>query len=168
MKLNLCCGGNIIDGWQNEDISMNITCPLPVASSSRTHVLIEHGLEHVTPQQAWNCLAEIHRVLKPGGIVRVCVPDIARIWKLANENYMRAAGCVLKSECVRAAIFNHGHAGAWTVELLEVVMQSIGFTTERCDYGQSRHVELHGVDGHGKVVGDEVARIETSVVEGTK
>lgn len=168
MKLNLCCGGNILEGWQNEDLSMDITKPLPLENRSCSHVLIEHGLEHVTPQQAWNCLSSVYQALKPSGVVRVCVPDISRIWKLADAKYMGAAQCKTFNDCVRAAIFNHGHQGAWTAELLETVMQAIGFKTERCSYGESKHIELAGVDGHGKVVGDDIARIETSVIEGTK
>lgn len=168
MKLNLCCGGNRLDGWSNHDMDMDISKALPVANHSCTHVLIEHGLEHVTPQLAYMCLEEIHRVLKPGGVARVCIPDIARIWRLASVEYIKVAKCRTNSDCVRAAVFNHGHAGAWTAELLETVMQAIGFTTERCSYGESPHVELVGVDGHGKVVGENIARIETSIIEGTK
>lgn len=168
MKLNFGCGSNHLEGWKNMDIDVRIDRPLPFTNASASFILAEHVTEHVSPQEAWNFLSECHRVLQPGGIVRVCVPDIARIWKLANENYRRAAMAQTNADCVYAAIFKHGHQGAYTAELLEVVMQSIGFATERCSYGESRHVELHGVDGHGKVVSDEVARIETSVVEGTK
>jgi predicted SAM-dependent methyltransferase len=168
MKLNLCCGGNLPVGWRNCDLDMDISKSLPIASNVCTHVLLEHGLEHISPRLAYMCLEEIHRVLMPGGVARVCVPDIARIWKLANAKYMEVARCHSKAQCVRAAVFNHGHQGIWTVELLEAVMQSIGFATERCNYGESNHAELSGIDGHGRVVGDDNARIETSVVEGTK
>lgn len=168
MKLNLCCGGNILEGWRNRDMDCDIRRPLMDGDETFNFVLIEHGLEHVTPQQAWNCLEEIHRVLKPGGVVRVCIPDITRIYRLCDARYMDAAMVVTRGAAVWACVFNHGHQGAWTVELLETVMQAIGFKTERCNYGESIHAELSGVDGHGKVVGDDIARIETSVVEGTK
>jgi SAM-dependent methyltransferase len=38
-----------------------------------------HVLEHLHPDVAEACLREVHRVLAPGGIVRVSVPDLDRI-----------------------------------------------------------------------------------------
>lgn len=57
----------------------------PYASSSFEAIFSAHMLEHLPPAVAANCLAECLRVLKPGGVMRVGVPDLD-LWV---ENYDR-------------------------------------------------------------------------------
>lgn len=40
------------------------------------YVYSSHLIEHLYPQEAAHCLAEIYRVLRPGGILRIAVPDL--------------------------------------------------------------------------------------------
>ncbi len=65
-------------------ISENITLhdlkkPLPFVSNSVDAVFHSHVLEHIDREHVKEFLAEIHRVLRPGGIHRVCVPDLELI-----------------------------------------------------------------------------------------
>lgn len=53
---------------------------LPFADASFDLVTIKHALEHVT--EPLKALAEIHRVLRPGGVALVVVPDAA-YWKIS-------------------------------------------------------------------------------------
>lgn len=173
MKLNFGCGGNRLEGWINMDAEVPIEKPLPFPDSSADFILAEHVVEHVTPQQAWNFFEECRRVLKVGGVLRVCVPDVEKIWLSRNAAYGEAVkagghGDGSNKGNVRAAIFDHGHQGAWTQSLLGIIMEAVGFFVEYECYGQSHHDSLHGIDGHGTAVGREVAQVETSVVEGTK
>lgn len=55
---------------------LDLTRRFPFADSSIDAVLASHVLEHLTADEARSCMAEIHRVLRPGGIVRVAVPDL--------------------------------------------------------------------------------------------
>jgi predicted SAM-dependent methyltransferase len=48
---------------------------LPAKDSSVTFVFSEHFLEHLFFDEALALLVECHRILTPGGIVRVVVPD---------------------------------------------------------------------------------------------
>jgi predicted SAM-dependent methyltransferase len=64
------------DWFPGIDLCWDITRGLPVPSAHFRGVYSEHCLEHVTLAQAREVLAEIHRVLLPGGDVRLVVPDV--------------------------------------------------------------------------------------------
>jgi SAM-dependent methyltransferase len=49
--------------------------PFPLDDESVDQVLSEHALEHIDAASVAQLFAEFHRVLKPGGWVRVSVPD---------------------------------------------------------------------------------------------
>ena len=58
---------------------LDITRPFPFRDSSVDAVLASHVLEHLTRQEAADCVREIHRVLRPGGVLRVAVPDLDEV-----------------------------------------------------------------------------------------
>lgn len=55
---------------------LDLTGPFPFADGSIDAVLASHVLEHLTRDEAQRCVAEIRRVLRPGGVVRIAVPDL--------------------------------------------------------------------------------------------
>lgn len=172
--LNLGCGANHLPSpWRNHDMDMDIRMPLPFKDSSVSRINIEHTLEHGTPKEAWNFLVEAHRVLERHGVIRIAIPDVSRMWRKMTAEYAEVVknggfGDGTPSSCIKAAIFCHGHQSVWTAGMLCIVLTAIEFRTKICEYGHSLHPELCGVEGHGKVVGESIARVETSVVEGTK
>src|SRR5437868_928144 len=78
MKLNLGAGGNILAGWHNHDLDMDITKRLPFDDNTIDAIFIEHCLEHVHLHDAMRFLEEAHRVLVPGGMIRITVPSIVK------------------------------------------------------------------------------------------
>jgi SAM-dependent methyltransferase len=48
----------------------------PFADNEIDNVFSSHMLKHLHPQDAERCLRETHRVLKPGGVARIVVPDL--------------------------------------------------------------------------------------------
>jgi predicted SAM-dependent methyltransferase len=82
LKLNLGCGPDIKPGYVNidlgdkADLRLDLREPLPFSGNSCSMVQSEHFLEHLSyPGDAMRFLAECFRVLRPGGIFRVGVPD---------------------------------------------------------------------------------------------
>jgi SAM-dependent methyltransferase len=55
---------------------LDLTRPFPFQTASIDAVLASHVLEHLTVAEARSCVAEVHRVLKPGAVLRVAVPDL--------------------------------------------------------------------------------------------
>ncbi len=97
-KLNIGCGANFHEGWCNIDLSAadpgviqyDIRRGLPFDDNTFDVVYHSHLLEHLTPQQGRDLLAECHRVLRPDGIVRIVVPDLERIAQLYLEMLQKA------------------------------------------------------------------------------
>lgn len=89
--LNICLGSGDrpIEGYVNLDLNPHAPIvdvvhdldrfPWPFESNSADHIVMEHCLEHVTDH--CRAMKELHRILKPGGTVRIEVPHFT--WQLA-------------------------------------------------------------------------------------
>jgi predicted SAM-dependent methyltransferase len=172
MKLNFGCGTNVLAGWQNYDHEINIEQPLPFDRHQADYILAEHVVEHIDYYAALKFFKECRRVLKPGGIARIAVPSIERIWKHGCYTYfgwVHYKGWAPTQDArgaIDAMLFKHGHRAPWTASLLEVTLYAAGFETIVArDPGLSDHEALRGVEGHGKVIGDAFNAIETIICE---
>lgn len=85
--LNLGCGRRRHPDWTNADLvpagpdvlAVDLRRPLPFAAATFTAAYASHVIEHLVPVEAHRLLREIHRVLAPGGVVRIVVPDLEGI-----------------------------------------------------------------------------------------
>ncbi len=62
---------------------VNLSRPFPFGDNEIDNVFSAHVLEHLYRDQVRNCVREVYRVLKPGGVFRVSVPDL----DIAVRNY---------------------------------------------------------------------------------
>lgn len=65
--------------WAKGIIVHDVRKPLPFPDSTFVAVYASHLLEHLFLQEAKTLLSECFRVLKPGGVLRVVVPDLRAI-----------------------------------------------------------------------------------------
>jgi ubiquinone/menaquinone biosynthesis C-methylase UbiE len=88
MKLvNIGCGSVFHPDWVNLDVlpqtkevqSYDIRDTLPFLSQEIDVCYSSHVLEHLSREQAKSFLTDCDRVLKPGGIIRIVVPDLEMI-----------------------------------------------------------------------------------------
>jgi predicted SAM-dependent methyltransferase len=85
--LNIACGNRYDANWVNIDFSAasagviqhNILSGLPFENDTFDAIYSGHFLEHLTPEQADFFLKECYEKLKPGGIIRIVVPDLENI-----------------------------------------------------------------------------------------
>jgi len=83
LKLNLGCGPNIKKEWINIDMQggrevyeFDLREPLPLPDGSCSMIYSEHFFEHIEyPQPAEDLLRDYARLLQPGGILSIGVPD---------------------------------------------------------------------------------------------
>jgi len=80
VKLNIGAGAQPIQGWVNIDRKTGGEAfPLPYQSDSIEEIRASHILEHFSFRDAAKALAEWVRVLKPGGVLRIAVPDVDKV-----------------------------------------------------------------------------------------
>lgn len=82
MKLNLGAGSKPIEGWANLDgAQCNTLYPLGLKDGCASEIRASHVLEHFAHGEVLDVLKDWVRVLKPGGLMRIAVPDLERIAK---------------------------------------------------------------------------------------
>jgi len=64
--------------WPDSILIHDVRKELPFAASSIDYVYTSHFLEHNSPDDARKIVSNVLKVLKPGGVLRVVVPDLAR------------------------------------------------------------------------------------------
>lgn len=87
--VNVACGSSYLTGtpWLNLDYgdnlpdvkAANLLEPLPLPDNGAEVVYCSHFLEHVPRESVPGLLREFHRVLAPGGSLRLVTPDLENI-----------------------------------------------------------------------------------------
>ncbi len=89
LRINLGCGPVYVEDpdWVNFDFSAsspwvtkaNLLKRLPLANGTVSVVYSSHFLEHVPRDSVNNLLADCLRVLEPGGVIRLVLPDLENL-----------------------------------------------------------------------------------------
>lgn len=90
LRVALGSGTTPPDGWVGLDFhrkgdnvyKADLRMPLPLRDASVSAVLAEHVLEHLFYDELEPLMAELWRVIRPGGVLRVVSPDACAIARL--------------------------------------------------------------------------------------
>jgi predicted SAM-dependent methyltransferase len=170
LLVNIGAGSHGKAGWVNVDVAAhpNVDClydcrrSLPFADRSVRGIFCEHFLEHLDyTEEVPYFLSECLRVLEPGGVIRIVVPDIRRYM----EAYVRGGwkrlekirplkpgrrdayfGCRYNT---RMELLNvvlrqgHQHKFGYDLETLRFLLERYGFARiARRGFGRSASPEL--------------------------
>jgi predicted SAM-dependent methyltransferase/polyisoprenoid-binding protein YceI len=174
LRLHVGSGSQRLEGWVNIDRQAlpgvdfvgDVTEGLPFENAEA--VFAEHFLEHLPLDQAVAFLVEAHRVLAPGGRIRLSTPNLD--WVVATQY---AAPRDDGDRRVRALRLNrsfHGwsHRFLWNRELLADVLAAVGFDDVRWyRHGESDWAPMRGLERH-EVYADEPDLPHVLVVEARK
>lgn len=191
-KLQLGAGLNPLPGWLCTDITpkrpgiafLDATRPFPFPDQSFDYISSEHMIEHLSYADGQRMLRECHRVLKPGGKIRVATPDLQVLLALNSaqptplaERYMRwiterflPGQPVHPVFVINNAFRNWGHQFLYDAETLQAALAQAGFVhMTRHSPGQSDDPALRGLEAHGDHIGDnELNAFETMVFEASR
>jgi predicted SAM-dependent methyltransferase len=149
LRLHLGCGGESKAGWVNVDllgdpveVAWNLAHPLPFKAGSASAVFHEHLLEHLPLEDGAALMRECYRVLKPGGVLRVGVPDAGRLIRSYADDrvYLEQLhpGRPTAMIAVQELFYWHRHCAMFDTETLCVFFKATGFPNPRSrDFGDS-------------------------------
>ncbi len=153
--LNVGCGYGLHPGFVNMDIIWKpgvlvwdigriARDPLPFRDGTFKGIYTEHCLEHIELDEARANMREWHRVLKPGGIVRIIVPDgeiyidgwIAhRSGKAVELPYARQWGEATPMMSINR-VSRDAHKYLYDYETMALLLREAGFRDVRkCSFG---------------------------------
>lgn len=167
--VNFGAGGAGREGWVNVDgfQQPGVNClldgraPMPFTDGSVAGLYSEHFFEHLGyPEEAVGFLRECHRVLQPGAVLRLIVPDgAAYLRAYAEPGWDALAGIrpldsahqdpygrsyETRMELVNE-VFRQGgeHKFAYDCETLELLLKKAGFAqVRRLQFGESAEPKL--------------------------
>lgn len=160
MKLNLGGGRVAIPDFINIDVEGKgakydlSRFPWPVADGAVAEILASHILEHFTRHIGREFLQECWRILRPGGVLRLAVPDydvfadcmVSGDWTRVDGYRWTDANFFFGGDPESEPRAHWRHKYAYTFGLLEHILREIGFVmvTRRgpCELDNMEHASF--------------------------
>lgn len=154
MKINVGSGEELLDGYTNvdlrdvADVQADVR-DLPFPSGSVDEVRAFNVLEHLSEFDYPSALVEWHRVLKPGGILRVQVPNMHALCVQIAARFQSPGGQAIEG-LIRNVYGGHRfgengeldtHHWGWTPAYLHAVLSDHGFDTLSNDEALNMTIE---------------------------
>ena len=152
-RLNWGCGVWTPAGWINSDIkqahgidiSADIRQGLPLEGDSIDYIVSIHALNEMPYDGLLPALQELRRVLKPGGVLRLVLPDLLKgvhAYERGDRDYFLVPDDDVKSLGAKLIVqlFWYGYSRTlFTSEFIEEMLYKAGFErVDHCSYQQTR------------------------------
>ncbi len=191
--LQLGAGVNSLKNWFNtdyfprQDVSfLDVTKVFPVQSDSFDYVFSEHHIEHINYKDAQFMLKEVFRIMKKGGVMRICTPDLNRYMKTYFEedamnapfvsevlekwiksgfynakNYIPAPGQENISFFVNDIFLNYEHKFIYDAQTLIKLLKDTGFSEVYMSTATKSDIEaLNNIETHVGNVASHTLAVE--------
>lgn len=174
-RIHLGSGRVHLDGWLNVDMQalpgvdyvLDATEGLPFRDVEA--LFAEHFLEHLHLADAVEFLLDVHRILRPGGVLRLSTPNLEWVWATHHPG----AGADPELQALSALHINRGFHGwghhfLWNRALLGRALAACGFTDLRWHrHGESDRALFRALERH-ETYADAPDLPHVLVVEATK
>jgi len=155
LYVHVGCGDQRLPGWVNVDRQplpsvdrvVDVTQGLPFEDVEA--LFAEHFLEHLPLDEALAFLLETHRVLAPGGRLRLTTPNLD--WVVAAHYAVGVPEAEARARALHLNRAFHGwsHRFLWNREILAEALVASGFDEVRfCDRGESDWPPFRGLERH--------------------
>jgi len=168
-KLHIGCGTVYKDGWinidnnsdnniQKLDLNWDLRKSLPFPDDSVDFIYNEHFLEHLTVEEGILAIKDFYRVLKPGGVMRIAMPDLEstvsvyfeKDWKEKYKSFYKKFGLTFiqtRAENININFRWWGHKWLYDWEELERRLKEAGCRNiKQCQIFQSEHLDLQNLE----------------------
>ena len=130
---------------------------IPFPDACAQAIFSSHFFEHITRADAERLLAEALRVLEPGGLIRISVPDLAWLVSEYERGAKRAVVDGIFDADGRGEYARHRYM--YDEEMLGGLLAGAGFTeVERCRFREGRVPDLDVLDNREGSLVMEAAR----------
>jgi predicted SAM-dependent methyltransferase len=159
MRLHLGSGKEHLAGWINIDNQplegvdqvLDVTHGLPFEDVD--FIFAEHFIEHLAYPDALALLRECRRALRADGVLRLSTPNLDWVWASHYRLDLGDADQVRACFALNGAFRAWGHQFLYNERTLAATLHDAGFAgVVRCQYGESAHEELRGLERHEKSV----------------
>jgi predicted SAM-dependent methyltransferase len=116
-----------IDGSHNPDIVADVTDMSVIESNTVDEICASHILEHLPWPLSYKALGEWTRILRPGGRLRVAVPDLAALGAMLAEGHNAWTATALIYGVGRLETQLEAHQFGYTRGMLIAILRSLGF-----------------------------------------
>jgi SAM-dependent methyltransferase len=148
---------------RSADFHVDIRYPMPFTNDRWSGIFAHHTVEHVTYGAALTFFREARRCLRPDGVLRVVVPNVAEfIRRYANDGdflplippgHLGSVRPQTALGFVNWAFFStagNEHRSAWDLETLAYGLRECGFgRVEQSECGVSKDPKMCGIDNVG-------------------
>lgn len=165
LKINLGSGHWKLEGWVNVDIDpdsepdvlADLSGPLPFDDGVAGFMHTEDFIDQLDLTGARRFLLECHRILAPGGVIRILTPDVEQLARmyletpgellaLWRENVPIALELNTAAEVLNLGMRFAGHTFLYDEPTLSKLLQECGFNPRRCEFNTSEEPALCGID----------------------
>lgn len=119
---------------ENRFVHHDLANSIPLVDATADVVYSSHFVEHLYRNDAERVLREAYRVLRAGGLIRVCIPDLAHavsLYQAGQKRYMLEHFFFVEDR----ASFHARHKYMYDFELLAEALAAAGFRSiERREY----------------------------------
>jgi len=161
-KIDDCINIDFFSFSDKADYEADFRYPLKIDDDSVDGIFTEHVLEHLTYDQVERLIKECYRILKPGGIIRIIVPDVSIFiekyclndndWFSQWEKYTfiesddatrRNRRMISKMTAISFVTQEYGHMSCWDFETLGIFLRGANFkNVEKTAFGKGSNQKL--------------------------
>ena len=151
-RLNWGCGEHPEPGWLNSDVKdvpgidivADVRTGLPLETESIDYITSIHALPELPYADLVPALSELRRVLKPGGVLRLALPDLERgiaAYQRGDHDYFHVpdedARSIGAKFVTQMTWYGYSHS-LFVHDFIEELLERAGFAqTARCRYKQT-------------------------------